>query len=48
MILRKNIDKFKSILEPDTIDLKKESNKYYDETPSNILFRGDSFLQINF
>ena len=36
MILRGNIDKYKSILEPDTTDLKKENNKYYQETPSNI------------
>ena len=48
MILRKNIDKYKSILEPDTTDLKKEKNKYYQETPSNILFRGDSLFTNKF
>ena len=48
MILRGNIDKYKSILEPDTTDLKKENNKYYQETPSNILFRGDSLFTNKF
>jgi hypothetical protein len=43
------LDEYKGVLEPDKEELKNKKEKYYEATPSNILFRGDiAFLQINF
>lgn len=49
MILKNNLDeKYKSILEPEEIVVKKDNNKYYEATPSSLLFRSDSLFTNKF
>lgn len=47
MILKNNLEeKYKSILEHD--EVKEENKKYYEATPSTILFRSDSLFTDKF
>lgn len=51
MILKENLDeRYKSILEHDEVieKVKKENKKYYEATPSSILFRSDSLFTDKF
>jgi hypothetical protein len=46
--LKREPDKYKGILEPDKKKLKHTKEKYYETTPSDILFRGDSLFTDRF
>ena len=49
MIFKLDFDKYERILEPADVEVvKKENNKYYEYTPSSILFRGDSLFTNKF